>query len=87
LSWPNSPSTTGTCSASGAIWVSQQDSVAQALKLYACHDATMLFSGSAGLYASHSRMSFVHSSPLTISMFVAPVARTASTRSCVPATS
>jgi hypothetical protein len=87
LSWPNSPSTTGTCCASGAIWLSQQDSLAQALKLYACHDAAMLSSGSVGRYVSHSRMSLVHSSPETISMFVAPVARTASTRSCMPAAS
>ena len=61
--------------------------MAQALKLYACQDAAMLFSGSFGLYVSHSRMSLAHSRPPIMSRLVAPVARTASTRSCMPATS
>src|SRR2546421_263792 len=66
--------------------VAARDVVTAALKLYGCRDAPMLRAVSVGLKASHWVRSLVQVSPGTSSPCVAPVARAALTRLCMPAT-
>src|SRR3954464_3759165 len=83
---PISPATGGIWAATGASVEFQQLSFEQVLKLYTCQAAARLPAGSVGLYASHWLRSFAYASPPARIRFLAPVARIASTRSCMPAT-
>src|SRR5438093_13397074 len=82
---PSSPSTSGTCCATGAASESQHGRVLHQLKLYTCHDATRLSSGSVGWDASQPERRAAYWTPPSMMTLVAPVPRTASTSSCIPA--
>src|SRR2546423_3352047 len=85
LSVPISVATTGTWAATVPAVLSQQVAAAQTLKLYTCHAAARLLSGSDGLYVSHCESALEYSTPPRTITFVAPVARIAFTSSCIPA--
>src|SRR5213595_2737566 len=50
-----------------------------------CHDAARLLSGSVGLFSRQRDSVAAYCTPPTIMTFVAPVLRTESTSSCIPA--
>src|SRR4051812_32310737 len=66
--------------------LSQHEVFTHALKLYECHEAIRLPVESLGLNASHWLRSLVKLRPPVMMTLVAPVARTALTRLCMPAT-
>src|ERR1700726_2535310 len=77
---------TGTWAITGAIWLVQQDWELHVLKLYECHDATRLWSGSVGSFASQPVRSLAYSSPPSMITLFAPPPRTALIICCIPAT-